>query len=268
MEGVEATLSPGPIVMDGAGDELLARPGLPCDQDGALGGGDPFHQRVDFLHGWAVANQALEVVSLPELRLQIPVLLRKVPAVQGVLDAEVHDLGSRGLLQVVVGAQAAGFHRALQAAVGGEHDDDLIGPKLLELLQGLQAVHSGHPDVQQDDVEVLLLAYAQGFRSAGGDRHGVVLDFQADLEALEEVRLIVDDEDASFGHGLALIRQNLVTTKSTKGSKESACRLELVRSRATRCGVWEQDPDARRSRRRAKFGQVRKRPEPSGSRPV
>jgi len=51
------------------------------------------------------------------------------------------------------------------------HDHLELGVRLLDLDQGLDAVHAGHPDIQQDDVGHDFVNLLQSRRTAAGADH-------------------------------------------------------------------------------------------------
>ena len=63
-------------VVDGAGDELLARAGLAEDQHRALGLGDQLGAADHFFHGAAAPDDAVVIELLVALRDEIPVSVR------------------------------------------------------------------------------------------------------------------------------------------------------------------------------------------------
>ena len=72
---------------------------------------------------------------------------------QGALDHLQQLLGLERLFQVVVGARLHRLDDPLARAVGGQHDHRQVGPVPLDPLQDLDAVESGHPDIQEHDID-------------------------------------------------------------------------------------------------------------------
>ena len=231
----------GAEIVDGARDQLLARPGLAEDQYIGVGGGD----LLDLVQHPARARRALpddlaEVVTELDLLLQVAVF-----RLQPVL--EPLDLGQRlpqlsgalrhALLQLLVGRlqlplQAAQtqvrrhpredlvllerlgdvVHRADGEAPhlflgvgerGDEDDGDLAGPRIgLEPPRRLIAVQPRHQDVEQDEVGLGVLGLIQGTLTVACDQHGQPLAVQV-LEQYGDVRRgIVDHQDGPALLGL------------------------------------------------------------------
>jgi len=69
-----------------------------------------------------------------------------------------------------------------------------------DALDQLRAVDPRHHQVGQDDVEVLALEQVEGIVRARGGEHLVALLDQHVLQEHPEVELVVDRENARFGH--------------------------------------------------------------------
>ena len=80
-----------------------------------------------------------------------------------------------------------------------EHDRRVLVPRpLLDQLDGLEAVHAGHPDVHDDHPEVLVEERPQRLL-AGAGRHDLMVERrQQGLERRQGVRLVVDYQDAGL----------------------------------------------------------------------
>ena len=66
----------------------------------------------------------------------------------------------------------------------------------LQLLQNLDAVHVGHQQVEQNEVERLRLDRCEGGRTGLGDDDGVAVLEQPAAEQVAVAVVVVDDEDA------------------------------------------------------------------------
>ena len=124
-------------VVEGAGDELLARAGLAADQDGGVGGGDGLDLLEDPAQGGALADDLPEVVLGADLLLQVGLLLgelvlerRDLPEGrldvlegQGVLDGHGHLIGDElqeaHVRRVVGGRLLARRNQRAQPPPGG-----------------------------------------------------------------------------------------------------------------------------------------------------
>jgi hypothetical protein len=93
-------------------------------------------------------------------------------------------VGSERFAEITFGTGGEGFDDASLAALGGNHDDGHAfgGVKGGETFQELEAVHDGHIDVAEDDVERAFLNFDEGFGAVAGFQ-----DF-ADIEGGGRVR--------------------------------------------------------------------------------
>ncbi len=78
-------VGPQAVLVDGAGDQLLAGAGFPPDQHGGLGGGDPPDGLVDILHGLAAADDGL-AVRCGRGAVHVHRRAHEAPGLQGLLD--------------------------------------------------------------------------------------------------------------------------------------------------------------------------------------
>jgi hypothetical protein len=78
--------------------------------------------------------------------------------------------GSEGLAEIAFGAGGESFDYAGFAAFGGDHDywDAFGGWNGGESFEELEAVHYGHVDVGEDDVERTFLNFDEGFGAVAG----------------------------------------------------------------------------------------------------
>ena len=97
-----------------------------------------------------------------ELFFEFPVFLAQLLGIDGVLYQDECLVDGERLFQEVVGAQLGRAHRGFNGAVAGDHDDLGSILQLPDLLQSLQAVHAGQPDIEQHHVEGAL---AQGVQA-------------------------------------------------------------------------------------------------------
>ena len=116
-------------VVEGAGDELLARAGLAADEDGGVGGGDGLDLLEDPAQGGALADDLPEVVLGADLLLQVGLLLGELVLErldllegQGVLDGHGHLVGDElqeaHVRRIVGGRLLAGEHQRAQPPPG------------------------------------------------------------------------------------------------------------------------------------------------------
>ena len=139
--------------VDRARHQLLAAAVLAVDQHAAVGrrgGGDLLAQRPDRR---ALAD---DLGALIETRAQGRVLALEPRVLEGAADRDQDLLEGERLLDEVVGAQARGLDRRLDRAVAGDHHDDGLRTRPLELGERLEAVHAVHPDVEEGQIGQLV----------------------------------------------------------------------------------------------------------------
>src|SRR5215468_2413213 len=185
----------------GPGHQLLARPAVAVDQHAARGGRGDVDLLAQLLDGCALAHDLL--APLHPLA-QAPVLLLETGMLESPRGDQEGLLEGERLLDEVVGAQLGRLHRRLDGGVAGDHHHRRLGAALLHLREGLQPVHAGHPDVEEDEVRRIVHEAGQRFlrRARRGDAVALVLEHAAQ-RALDEA-LVIHDEDVLARHQLAL----------------------------------------------------------------
>src|SRR5215831_5639087 len=122
VDGDEWPLAPIAHLMNGPGDQLLARPRLTGDQDRGVAGPGQLDQPIDLLHCRARAQDGPETTTLAKLPAQERHLALDFPALHRLVEEypeapRVHRLG-----QVVVGSLAHGRYRRLNRRVTGKQN--------------------------------------------------------------------------------------------------------------------------------------------------
>jgi hypothetical protein len=113
-------------------------------------------------------------------------------------DGELQRLGGDGLDQVVLGAALDGADGRSDLVQGRDHYHAHFGVAAAQLSQDRHAVHPGHDQIRDHDVEVADCGCVEG-RLGRGDG----LDLEAgprEVVAVEATRkvLVVDEEDPAF----------------------------------------------------------------------
>src|SRR6266545_4226964 len=90
--------------------------------------------------------------SLPEPLSPLAILLLEAGMLEGALHDEERLLERERLLDEVVGAELGRLDGGLDGAMAGDHHHGGLPPPLLDLGQRLEAVHAGHPDVEEDQI--------------------------------------------------------------------------------------------------------------------
>ena len=104
-----------------------------------------------------------------------------------------------GLEQVPEGAVLDGLHGALDGGAARHEDHGHVEIGLADGAQEREAVHVGHGDVADDDVEALILRERRRLAAVVRDRHAVAGGRERARIAPRGHRLIVDDEHLGFG---------------------------------------------------------------------
>ncbi len=189
--------SPRPIagVVDGLGDELLARPRFTPDEHGGARGRDPPHQLHHLGHLGGAREQPGQAVPVTHLGPEIRVLPPQGLLAEGPLDAVNQLVGLPAFLEVVDGPELDRFLGRLPAGVRGEEDDvgvRAVGPGGPE---DVQPVAVRHAEIRHDDLEGLI--------GEGLDRDPDPLGLRHSVAALPEQQrqggpgrgFVIDDQD-------------------------------------------------------------------------
>ncbi len=144
----KGAVGPDAVVVDGAGEELLARAGLPGDEHAGLRGPGLGREVQAGVHGPALADDAAALEPERQDLLPAPVVLH------GPLDGQADGVQGRRLGDVAPGPAADGQLRAVRVAQAGEDDDLRRRRAFLKAGQAVQAAAVGHAHVQHHDVVV------------------------------------------------------------------------------------------------------------------
>ncbi len=109
-----------------------------------------------------------------------------------------------GLLDEVDGAETRGFHGRVDGAVARHHDDGAHRPAFRPLAKQRNAVGIRHPDVEQDEIEVLAFSRAARFLGVRGSRDVVAFFAQDLVDQSANVGFVVDNQN-SRGHARSLL---------------------------------------------------------------
>ena len=150
------------VVVDGAGDELLAGAGLAAHEHGGVALGDLLH---DAEHGRQRAARPDDVVELVDAALrvaQVVDLVLHATELEGLLDLDLHLFDLERLLDVV---ERAGLHRLDGGGDGAERGHQHDGARRVQRLGGLEHLDAGaaaHAEIAHDDVIGALMQLLDG----------------------------------------------------------------------------------------------------------
>ena len=147
------------VVVDGAGDQLLAGAGLAADQAGRVALGDLLHHRQHRLQRAAGADDAVEVVDVLLGVAQVLDLVLEAAVLEGLLDLELHLLDLERLLHVVEGADLHRLDRGVDRAERGHQDHRARRVQRLRRAQHVEPVAPSHLEVAQHDVVLPLVQF-------------------------------------------------------------------------------------------------------------
>ena len=202
IDGHERAGDAGAVRVDGASDQLLAGPRLAADEDVGVGPRRLLHQLERARHGRAAPDHVLEAERRLQLVPEVPVLDLEVPLTQGPLDGDLELVDGEGLGKVVERAFLHRRHRRLDARERRDHDHGQGGVDVVRPPQQLDAVHSRHLEVGQQQVRGIGLderQRAMGIRRRQASMAGAPQDARA---VLDHVGLVVDDDDRRVAHAV------------------------------------------------------------------
>ena len=137
------------------------------------------------------------------LLLQLPDVVTvahlQLPAVEGVGDVDQKLAHAERLHDVAVGSGLEGGLDEPGIVGGGDHHGRRAEALGGDVLQQVDAGLPGHPDVDEDGGEVLLIQALPGLGGVGGGLAGVPAGLEHPDEKLADQRVVVDDEDAPPG---------------------------------------------------------------------
>ena len=184
-------------LVDRFGGDLFSGPRFAEDQHGAVGPGDAadqFHHLPDDL---GPADHVAETVRIGQDRLQRLVLPCERALAGRFADDRQQFLDLERFGNEIFRPQFNRFHRRLQFFARGQHDHREFRFDLFYLLERFDPVHSRHPQVEQDDLEVPFFDLFQSFGAGGGGAGGIFL-LEDRLERLLHVSFVVNYEHVYF----------------------------------------------------------------------
>ena len=169
---------------------LLARAVRAGDEHPRFGG---CHAVDELTHAFDGGRAAYHLVFVGYLLFQRFGLHHQVAFVEGVAHRDEQAVEVDGLLDEVERPFLEGFHGGLDGAVSRYHDDGGFHAPCQERVEQLHAVHAGHLDVREDEVEAFPAHGFEGLRPVLGQRHGVLLELEDVLHRAADASLVVYD---------------------------------------------------------------------------
>ena len=200
VDGDERTIAPQRQRMYRACDQLLAGAGLTGNQHRAVGAADRLDQTEHLEHDRAAADDAGE--SLIGGRLaQDDVLVAQAPRLEQLshVPGDVVDIPERFLEQRRRAARPrfrplGGILRPVRR----HHDHDHVRRGFADRPEQRDPVESRHPDIGEDDVDVLGGHQLARLQAVFGDQHVEPIALEQQAHPLAHRLLIVGDQDTRF----------------------------------------------------------------------
>ena len=150
VDGDEGRVGPIAVLVEGAGDQLLAGARFTADEHVHRLGSDTANLLVDGLHGGALANQGVPGGAgfAQENGFGHEAIAGHRPADQIEQPRHVERLE-----QIIVRAEFRRLNGRFSSAEGGNEDDGQTRLRGVQLANQVQAVQSGQPQIGDDDIE-------------------------------------------------------------------------------------------------------------------
>jgi len=185
------------VVVQGAGDQLLAGAALALDEDGRGCVRDLGDDLGQLLHPGAVTDDFGVAPALPPRLLVRDHVARVVVALAGRLGDDRLELGVLERLgEEVEGAGLHRLHGAVHPAVRRHDDDGYVRVAGHHLAQEAEAVHFRHDEIGHDYIGAIALEGGEGLLAIGGHLHLVTFPLERGRKDLPQVLFVIDDEDA------------------------------------------------------------------------
>ena len=187
----ERLLGPRTQGVNGVGHQLLAGSAFAVDEHAAVGGRHQRQLLADGLHGDAFADDGVARRGHREA----PQLDRHAALFNRILDDNDDLFNGERLFKEIEGAHFRRADRGFDGGVAGDHDHGRpFGLRtLLDAVEHVHAVESGHPDVEQDTVERKLGEAGESGGAIGGSIGRVAFVFKNRAQRFADSRLIVDN---------------------------------------------------------------------------
>ena len=150
VDGDERRVGAVAVLVNGAGDEFLARAGFAANEHGDRFGGHPADFLVDVLHGLAPAN---ERVATPAGFAQADRFGHPAVAVGRFADQFDQLRNVERLEQIIIGANFHRFDGGFGGAKRGDQNDGQTGLGRVQLPDEFQAVQARQLQVGDDKIE-------------------------------------------------------------------------------------------------------------------
>ncbi len=198
----EGRLCARAVLINGAGDQFLARARFAPNEDRDGPGGHAADFLAHVLHRAARANQG--GAALDWRVRQSHRFTHQAARIHGALQQAQELPHLEGLLQIIVSAEFGGFDGGLDRAVRGHQHHGQVGLSLVKLPHEFQAAQAGQAQVGQHHVTLVFIGAAQAFVAAIADGDFEVFLGEHITQVGGQAGVVFDEKNMSgFRHGLA-----------------------------------------------------------------
>ena len=138
--------------MEGLGDQLLSGTAFALEEDCRAAGSDLRDEVEEAQHGFAFADDVLEVVALLEGALELDDLFFGAVTSDSSADVSEELFIVPGLLDEIFRTCADGVDDIADRAVGGDHDDGEIGLHLDDAGKQVDSTFAGEREIEQEKI--------------------------------------------------------------------------------------------------------------------
>src|SRR5579864_6983613 len=177
--------------VQGASHKFLASSAFAVNQNPAVGGGRDGDLLAQGLHGHAVANN---LIAMAKLDAQELIFFLQAALLDGVADQDDDFVERERLLDEIESAEFGGADGGFNGAVSGDHDYRGRPLRGLKSAEGLEAVHAGEPNVEEDDFHVAAGGALERFFGRAHGFDDVTFILQDGGKGFANAGFVVDDQ--------------------------------------------------------------------------
>ncbi len=171
VDGDKRLVGAGGEAVERAGDEFFACAGGALDEDGGLCGGDLFDQFEDAADGFGAANDGAFGLDAVEFGAQGLVFGDELAALDGLAGGLDEDGAFDGFFNKIASAVLHRFDSALDGPERGHEDHVGGGAQGVDGFEEVNAVHTGHHEVGDHEIDILGAQLFEGGGSVRGAQH-------------------------------------------------------------------------------------------------
>src|SRR5262249_20259130 len=154
------------------------------------------------------------------LLLEFGVFAAEPVGVQGILDQNKSLFQRERLFEKIKSAQLGCAHSGFDGAMSGDHDYLWTIFDLLDALQRVQPIHSGQPDIEQNDLRSPLLELLQAGFTTLRQEDTVSFILEDPAQRLADIALIINNQNGEHKEAisnwkLAISKTNRKTNRKT-----------------------------------------------------